>query len=110
RHGAAAGAPALCALQAAGPSPGHAAARVRPRPRGLPRPGLLRARRLRRVRGHRLPGTDRIRQLILERRPTGEIKQVAREEGMTFLRDSALEKVFAGFTTLREINKVTFVA
>ena len=53
--------------------------------------------------------TDRIRQLILERRPTGEIKQVAREEGMTFLRDSALEKVFAGFTTLREINKVTFV-
>jgi type IV pilus assembly protein PilB len=53
--------------------------------------------------------TDRIRQLILERRPTGEIKQVAREEGMTFLRDSALEKVFAGLTTLREINKVTFV-
>ena len=54
--------------------------------------------------------TDRIRQMILERRPTGEIKQAAREEGMTFLRDSALEKVFAGLTTLREINKVTFVA
>ena len=30
-------------------------------------------------------------------------------EGMTFLRDSALEKVFLGVTTLREINKVTFV-
>jgi type II secretory ATPase GspE/PulE/Tfp pilus assembly ATPase PilB-like protein len=54
--------------------------------------------------------TDRIRQMILERRPTGEVKQTAREEGMTFLRDSALEKVFAGVTTLREINKVTFVA
>jgi type IV pilus assembly protein PilB len=54
--------------------------------------------------------SDRIRQMILERRPTGEIKQAAREEGMTFLRDSALEKVFAGVTTLREINKVTFVA
>src|SRR4051812_8127624 len=54
--------------------------------------------------------SDRIRQLILERRPTGEIKQAAREEGMTFLRDSALEKVFAGLTTLREINKGTFVA
>jgi type IV pilus assembly protein PilB len=54
--------------------------------------------------------TDRIRQMILERRPTGEIKQTAREEGMTFLRDSALEQVFAGTTTLREINKVTFVA
>jgi type IV pilus assembly protein PilB len=53
--------------------------------------------------------SDRIRQLILERRPAGEMKQAAREEGMTFLRDSALEKVFAGVTTLREINKVTFV-
>ena len=53
--------------------------------------------------------SDRIRQLILERRPAVEIKQAAREEGMTFLRDSALEKVFAGVTTLREINKVTFV-
>ena len=53
--------------------------------------------------------SDRIRQMIIERRPAAEIKQAAREEGMTFLRDSALEKVFAGLTTLREINKVTFV-
>jgi len=53
--------------------------------------------------------SDRIRQMILERRPSGEIKQAAREEGMTFLRESALEKVFAGLTTLKEINKVTFV-
>jgi len=53
--------------------------------------------------------SDRIRQMILERRPAAEIKQAAREEGMTFLRDSALEKVFSGITTLREINKVTFV-
>jgi type II secretory ATPase GspE/PulE/Tfp pilus assembly ATPase PilB-like protein len=54
--------------------------------------------------------SDRIRQIILERRPATEIKQAAREEGMTFLRDAALEKVFAGATTLREINKVTFVS
>jgi type II secretory ATPase GspE/PulE/Tfp pilus assembly ATPase PilB-like protein len=54
--------------------------------------------------------SDRIRQLVLERKPAVEIKQAAREEGMTFLRDSALEKVFAGVTTLREINKVTFVS
>jgi type IV pilus assembly protein PilB len=54
--------------------------------------------------------SDRIRQMVLERRPAAEIKQAAREEGMTFLRESALEKVFAGVTTLREINKVTFVA
>ena len=53
--------------------------------------------------------SDRIRQMVLERRPTAEIKQAAREEGMTSLRDSALEKAFAGLTTLREINKVTFV-
>jgi type IV pilus assembly protein PilB len=53
--------------------------------------------------------SDRIRQMILERRPAAEIKQSAREEGMTFLRDAALERVFAGATTLREINKVTFV-
>jgi type IV pilus assembly protein PilB len=53
--------------------------------------------------------SDRIRQLILERRPASEVKQAGREEGMTFLRESALEKVFAGVTTLREINKVTFV-
>ena len=53
--------------------------------------------------------SDRIRQMILERRPGAELKMAAREEGMTFLRDSALEKVFTGVTTLREINKVTFV-
>ena len=53
--------------------------------------------------------SDHIRQMILDRRPAAEVKQTAREEGMTFLRDSALDKVFAGVTTLREINKVTFV-
>ncbi len=53
--------------------------------------------------------SDRIRQMILDRRPAAEIKQAAREEGMTFLRESALERAFAGATTLREINKVTFV-
>jgi type IV pilus assembly protein PilB len=53
--------------------------------------------------------SDRIRQMVLERRPAAEMKLAAREEGMTSLRDSALEKVFAGITTLREINKVTFV-
>jgi type IV pilus assembly protein PilB len=53
--------------------------------------------------------SDRIRGLILERRPASEIKKAAREEGMTFLRDSALGKVAEGWTTLKEINKVTFV-
>ena len=53
--------------------------------------------------------SDHIREMIIDRRPTSEIKRVAREEGMTFLRDSALAKVREGLTTLKEINKVTFV-
>ncbi len=53
--------------------------------------------------------SDRIRKMILEKRPTSEIKKVARDEGMRFLRESAVERVLEGLTTLREINKVTFV-
>ena len=53
--------------------------------------------------------SDKIRELILDRRPTSEIKRLAREEGMTFLRESAVEKVRRGITTLKEINKVTFI-
>ena len=53
--------------------------------------------------------TDKIREMILNRRPTSEIKRAAREDGMTFLRDSAVEKMRQGITTLREINKVTFI-
>ena len=53
--------------------------------------------------------SDHIREMIISRRPTSEIKRAAREEGMTFLRDSGLEKVRSGVTTLKEINKVTFI-
>jgi type IV pilus assembly protein PilB len=53
--------------------------------------------------------SDNIRALILEKRPAAEIKRAARAEGMKFLRESALERVFAGVTTLKEVNKVTFV-
>ncbi len=53
--------------------------------------------------------TERIREMILDKRPTSEIKRVAREEGMIFLRESGLEKVRIGTTTLRELNKVTFI-
>jgi type IV pilus assembly protein PilB len=53
--------------------------------------------------------SDRIREMIVGRRPTSEIKRAAREEGMTFLRDSGLEKVRTRVTTLKEINKVTFI-
>ncbi len=53
--------------------------------------------------------TDRIREMILAKRPASEIRKAAREEGMRFLRESAVERVLEGSTTLREINKVTFV-
>ena len=53
--------------------------------------------------------TDRIREMIVDRRPTSEIKRIAREEGMITLRESGLAKIRAGLTTVKEINKVTFV-
>ena len=53
--------------------------------------------------------SDRIREMIVDRRPTSEVKRAAREEGMATLRESGLAKVRAGITTLKEINKVTFV-
>ncbi|HZT38965.1 MAG TPA: GspE/PulE family protein [Bryobacteraceae bacterium] len=53
--------------------------------------------------------SEHIREMILDKRPSSEIKRVAREEGMTFLRESAVEKVRLGTTTLKEINKVTFI-
>jgi type IV pilus assembly protein PilB len=53
--------------------------------------------------------SEPIRDLILDKRPSSEIRRQARQEGMTSLRESALEKVREGTTTLREINKVTFI-
>jgi type IV pilus assembly protein PilB len=53
--------------------------------------------------------TEKIREMILERRPVSEIKRLARADGMTFLRQSALDRVKNGITTLREANKVTFI-
>ena len=53
--------------------------------------------------------TDHIREIILDRRPISEIKRAAKEQGMRMLRESAVERVLEGTTTLREINKVTFV-
>jgi type II secretory ATPase GspE/PulE/Tfp pilus assembly ATPase PilB-like protein len=53
--------------------------------------------------------SEEIRELILNKRPASEIRRVARQEGMTFLRESAIDKVREGVTTLKEINKVTFI-
>jgi type IV pilus assembly protein PilB len=53
--------------------------------------------------------SDRIREMILEKRPSSEIRKAAIIEGMTTLRQSAVGKVLAGETTLKEINRVTFI-
>ncbi|MFQ5720416.1 MAG: GspE/PulE family protein [Acidobacteriota bacterium] len=53
--------------------------------------------------------SDAIREMILNRRSGAEIKRQAKAEGMRFLRESAVAKAVEGKTTLREINKVTFV-
>jgi len=53
--------------------------------------------------------SDNIREMIVERRPGSEVRRAAKAEGLTSLRESALKKVFAGVSTLHEINRVTFV-
>jgi type IV pilus assembly protein PilB len=53
--------------------------------------------------------TDNVREMILAKRPSSEIRRAAREEGMHFLRESAIDRVKRGLTTLKEINKVTFI-
>jgi type IV pilus assembly protein PilB len=53
--------------------------------------------------------TDTIREIILDKKPTSEIRKEAQREGMSFLRESALDRVRRGLTTLKEINKVTFI-
>ena len=53
--------------------------------------------------------SDTIREMIIERRPGSEIRRQAEKEGLSSLRESAVKKVFAGMSTLHEINRVTFV-
>jgi general secretion pathway protein E len=52
---------------------------------------------------------DEIRELIVERAPIRKIKEAAIAHGTRFLRESALDLVRAGETTLAEINRVTLV-
>ena len=52
---------------------------------------------------------DEIRELIIAKSPIATLKKAARAAGTMFLRESAVAKVLAGETTLKEINRVTFV-
>jgi len=53
--------------------------------------------------------SDDLREMILSKTPISRLKEAARAAGTLFLRDSAVNKVLAGVTTLEEINRVTFV-
>jgi general secretion pathway protein E len=54
--------------------------------------------------------SDAIRELIVAKAPIRQIKEAAVAHGTRFLRDSAMDLVKSGDTTLTEINRVTFVA
>ena len=56
-----------------------------------------------------LPVTDTIKDMILERRTLSEIRKTAAAEGMSPLRQAGIEKILAGETTLKEVNRMTFV-
>jgi general secretion pathway protein E len=52
---------------------------------------------------------DEIRELIVSRAPIRQVKEAARHAGTRYLRESALELVRRGETTLQEVNRVTAV-
>jgi type II secretory ATPase GspE/PulE/Tfp pilus assembly ATPase PilB-like protein len=88
--------------------PGRVARLRLPRGRGLH--GVRRHRLSRPDGDPRAAGFDRPDpRMILEKKPTSEVRKLAQKEGMSFLRESALERVRRGLTTLKEINKVTFI-
>ncbi len=51
---------------------------------------------------------DKIRELILGKQPAARIKEICRQEGMTTLKDSAIEKVTLGVTTVDEVKRAIF--
>ncbi len=51
---------------------------------------------------------DNLRDLIINKASVSRLKDAARAAGTSFLRDSAVEKLLKGETTLEEINRVTF--
>ncbi len=53
--------------------------------------------------------SDEIREMILDKKPLSEVRKRAKVEGMVFLREVGMEKVLKGVTSLKELNKVTFV-
>ena len=51
--------------------------------------------------------TDELRELILQREDANNIRKLAMKQGMISLRDSAIDKLMAGQTTLDEVLRLT---
>ncbi|MGA7817956.1 GspE/PulE family protein, partial [Caballeronia sp.] len=51
---------------------------------------------------------DDLRDAILQQVPASQLKEMARQRGMRFMREQAVDAVQLGQTTLEEINRVTF--
>lgn len=58
--------------------------------------------------GELLRMNDELRELIVARAPIRTIKEAARANGTRFLRDAAMDLAAAGYTTLEEVDRVTF--
>jgi type II secretory ATPase GspE/PulE/Tfp pilus assembly ATPase PilB-like protein len=54
-----------------------------------------------------LPVTQSVRDMIIERRSSQQIKQLAVSQGMKTLRQDGLRKIASGITTLEEVMRVT---
>jgi general secretion pathway protein E len=51
--------------------------------------------------------SDVVKEMVLEKKSTNIIKEKARSEGMTVLREDGMKKVLAGITTVEEVMRVT---
>jgi type IV pilus assembly protein PilB len=54
-----------------------------------------------------MPVSEEVRDAILKNAPTAELRAVAQAQGMKTLRQSGLQKVLEGTTTVEEVLRVT---
>jgi general secretion pathway protein E len=54
-----------------------------------------------------MPFSEKLRQLTLTDREVGALREAARSEGMTMLRDNAIKIMLSGQTTYQEVLRVT---
>jgi type IV pilus assembly protein PilB len=52
--------------------------------------------------------TDHLRELVLRKAPTHELRQAGLEAGMMTLRQDAMQKILEGITTMEEALRVVY--